>query len=327
MTDPFNPALAVALLMMVTLAGCSDRPLDSSANALGSDTHPEWSPDGSSIAFISNREGVRAGLPINFEVYLASGEGENEQRLTTNQHFEADVAWAPDGSTILFKSFQDGNDEIYALDLRTGRARNLTNSPASDGGPSWSPDGATIVFHSDRGSPPSSLYLMNADGSNVRPLPHDPGPGHTPRWSPDGRHIAFVSQRAGNGEIYVADADGANVRRITHDSRENGYPRWSPDGTSIANTVGSFDTDRWVVLLMDADGNNTRQIIDDTDSGNVTWSPDGTQLLFGRYSRYGESGGDESRLFRLRVNGTEAPTPIGRLAARANDHGQRQSGR
>ncbi|MCI0489577.1 MAG: DPP IV N-terminal domain-containing protein [Blastocatellia bacterium] len=298
---------ALSFIGMIAMAGCrgEDRGsggepsvTNSEGEPLGSDTHPDWSPDGASIAFISNREGVRAGKAINFEIYRSAVDGSGEQRLTSNQDFEADLAWSPDGTKLLFKSYRDGNDEIYVMNSGGGNQRNLSNSPASDGGAIWSPDGSAILFHSDRrGGGESHFYLMNADGSNVRTLPNDPGPGHSPDWSPDGSRIAFVSSRDGNDEIYVMNADGSNVHRITTDPRVNGYPKWSPDGRTIAHTVGSFETDKWAVFFSDADGGNLRQVIEGTDSGNVAWSPDGKRLLFGRYKRYGKDGGEESRLF------------------------------
>jgi len=209
----------------------------------------------------------------------------------------------------MFKSYRDGNDEIYVMDADGGNPTNLTRSDASDGGGTWSPDGATILFQSNRGEAGEHrFHLMNADGSNVRTLPIDPGPGHSAAWSPDGLRIAFVSSRDGNAEIYVMEADGSNVRRLTDDPRENGYPRWSPDGLTIAHTAGSFETDQWVVILCDADGGNSRQVVGDTDSGNVAWSPDGSRLLFGRYARYGDDGGEESRLFIVDLaSGAERP--------------------
>ncbi len=307
---PRPSTILIMSLPWIAAAGCQREPQAEGEGApaaaaqetpRGSDTHPAWSPDGQSIAFISNRDGVREGRPINFEVYRAAPDGSKQQRLTTNQDFEADVAWSPDGVTLLFKSYRDGNDEVYVADAAGTTQRNLTNAPASDGGPGWSPDGRTIVFHSDREGGETRLYLMNTDGSNVRGFRDDPGPGHSPQWSPDGSLIAFVSSRDGNAEIYVMEADGANPRRLTDDARENGYPRWRPDGTAIAHTAGSFETDRWEVVLTDLDGGSSRVLVDSTDSGNVAWSPDGSYVAFGRYRVYGENGGDESELFVLEL--------------------------
>ncbi len=279
----------------------------------GSDTHPDWSPDGASIAFISNREGVRVDTAINFEIYRARLDGSDETRLTTNQQFEVDVAWSPDGSEILFKSSRDGNDEVYLMDADGGNQRNLTNSDASDGSPHWSPDGSLILFDSDRGSDGESrLYVMNRDGTDVQLIPNDPGTGYLGRWSPDGEQIAFSSGRDGNGEIYIMNSDGTNVRRLTDNPREDGYARWSPDGTSIAYTAGSFDTDRWSVYLMDSDGSNQRMVLDNVDSGNVAWSPDGNRLLFGRYRFFGDNGGEESQIFIFDLTtGEEIRVPRG----------------
>lgn len=298
---------ALLFISTLTMAGCRGEDPgtgvepsvnDSQGEPLGSDTHPDWSSDGASIAFISNRESMLAGKAINFEVYRAAADGSGERRLTSNQEFEADVAWSPDGTKLLFKSKRDGNDEVYVMNSDGGNQRNLTNSPASDGGAIWSPDGSTILFHSDRGGDGEDrFYIMNADGSNARTLPIDPGPGHSPDWSPDGFRIAFHSNRDGNVEVYVMNADGSNVHRITTDPLVNAYPKWSPDGRMIAHTVGSFETDKWAVFLSDADGGNLRQIINGTDSGNIAWSPDGKRLLFGRYKKYGKDGGEESRLF------------------------------
>jgi len=292
--------LAVATLSAACGPGevgdAADAPPADPASNTGSDTHPEWAPDGRRIAFISNREGVRTGKPINFEVYVAAPDGAGAERRTMNDAFEAELAWSPDGAALLFKSFRDGNDEIYLLDLTTGTERNLTKNAASDGSPDWSPDGRTIAFDSDRDGT-RRMYLMDADGSRVRPFPVDPGPGSGPQWSPDGSRIAFTSSRDGNDEVYVMRADGSAVHRVTNDPRANWYPRWRPDGAAIIHTTGSMETDRWSLILTDADGSNARVVVDSVDSGNATWSPDGQRLLFGRYTTYGDGGGDESRLF------------------------------
>lgn len=290
--------------LCVLLAACRGESAPA-VSTLGSDTHPAWSPDGQTIAFISNRDGVAEERPVNFEIYLAAPDGSAERRLTFNQDFDADLAWSPDGSRLLFKSFQDGNDEVYVVDAAGGAPQNLTHSSAADGGAIWAPDGSAILFVSDREAGEDRFYLMDVDGTNVRPLP-GAGVGHSPAWSPDGRKIAFVSARDGNAEIYVMEADGSNVRRVTDDPLENGYPRWSTNGSALVHTAGSFETDRWSLVFTDVESLESRVLVDDVDSGNAAWAPTGDKLVFGRYQIRGDGGGDDSRLYVVELaTGTE----------------------
>ena len=78
-------------------------------------------------------------------------------------------AWSPDGRTIVFVSWRDGNGEVYAMDADGSGPRNLTQDPAKDVRPAWSPDGRRIAFVSRRDGN-SEVYVMNADGSGKRNL-------------------------------------------------------------------------------------------------------------------------------------------------------------
>jgi Tol biopolymer transport system component len=69
-----------------------------------------------------------------------------------------------------------------------------------------------------------------------------------------------------------------------------------PDGRCIAFTVGDFGSDRWAAMAVDVAGGPPREIVDDMDSGNVAWSPDGSRLYFGRHTARGDGGGDNSAL-------------------------------
>ena len=161
-------------------------------------------------------------------------------------------AWSPDGRTIVFVSWRDGNGEVYAMDANGSSPRNLTQNPAKDVRPAWSPDGRSIAFVSRRG--PSSrckpgpgrcgldrqseIYVMNADGSRKRNLTRDRAFDDYPTWSPDGRRIAFLRGRGHRGQLYVVNADGSGLRNLTPKNQRPTVYVWSTGlGTGWADDL------------------------------------------------------------------------------------------
>ncbi len=101
------------------------------------DQNPDWSPDGTQIAFGSDRSG-------DFEVYRmkASPEGRLNKpvNLSNNPDYDHDPAWSPDGKKIAFSSYRDGNSEVYRIRATDGaNPTNLTKNPATDFHPAWQP--------------------------------------------------------------------------------------------------------------------------------------------------------------------------------------------
>jgi len=96
---------------------------------------PAWSPDGSKIAFASNRYN-RFG---NVKIYVMNADGSKQTRLTNNSAYDASPAWSPDGSKIAFVSGRDGNQEIYVMNADGSNQTRLTNNLVEDGSPAWSP--------------------------------------------------------------------------------------------------------------------------------------------------------------------------------------------
>ena len=74
------------------------------------DATPAWSPDGTLIAFTSDRDET-----FNFDIYLMDADGGNVTRLTNHDAEDWDPAWSPDGTRIAFQSDRDGNEEIYVI--------------------------------------------------------------------------------------------------------------------------------------------------------------------------------------------------------------------
>lgn len=128
---------------------------------------------------------------------------------------------------ILISAIQDGNSDIYEVNLSQNSATKLTKNPAIDTTPYYSPDGNYIVFASDRDGS-QRLYLMDQDGSNVKKISRNSGAYSKPVWSPDGKFIAFTKLIGGRFYIGLMSPNGYNEKLIT-----NGYlvegARWSPN--------------------------------------------------------------------------------------------------
>ena len=107
-----------------------------------SDQYPSWSPDGSKIAFSSDRDGI-LDVP---EIYVMNADGTNQTRLTDNRSEDEFPKWSPDGGRIVFASARDGNFEIYVMNADGKNQVRLTNEPTTDLSPSFSPDGSKILF-------------------------------------------------------------------------------------------------------------------------------------------------------------------------------------
>jgi len=168
-------------------------------------------------------------------------------------------------------------DQEFMVTVAPG-LRRLTNHSGRDWSPAWSPDGARIAFTSAPYGVPS-IYVMDADGSDVERLTNNGALDQWPAWSPDGARIAFQSRRGGSTDIYVMDADGSDVKRLTNSSAHDGWPAWSPDGARIAFT--SNRDGNWEIYVMDADGSDVERLTNNSAHDDWSaWSPDGARIAF-----------------------------------------------
>lgn len=207
------------------------------------DQSPAWSPDGTRIAFVSDRDG-------NAEIYVMAADGSQQTRLTQDAGEDTVPAWSPDGSRLVFRSDRDGNYEIYTLEVDGGAVARLTDDPALDTTPAWSPDGKQIAFVSDRDGNPE-IYLLMADGSGLQQLTRDTSAdSFDPAWSPDGKQIAFVK----GSQLYVMQADGSAPTQVTAVETLVGRPTWSPDGLWIGFDAGFAGGAVWGIYAVTLDG-------------------------------------------------------------------------
>lgn len=133
-----------------------------------------------------------------------------------------------DANVILLSAIDDGNSDIYELNIAANSAQRLTKSPAIDTTPTYSPDVKYITFASDRDGS-QQLYVMDVSGSSVKKISLGEGSYSKPVWSPDGKLIAFTKSKGGKFYIGVMTPSGSGERLFTSSYLVEGA-RWSPSG-------------------------------------------------------------------------------------------------
>lgn len=199
------------------------------------DSHPRWSPDGKTLAFLSNRGGAKGS-----QIYVLPVAGGESRKLTDMKGRIMTFAWSPNGKrfavqfakmdeevmerekdeqkrklgvverhiTRVFFKFDGGGylpkekPHLWMVNARTGKAKQLTEGDKAENVPSWSPDGKTILFTSNRSDDPDfnmeevDLYTIPAKGGEMSRIESDHAfQKFMPSYSPDGQWIAYYGRR------------------------------------------------------------------------------------------------------------------------------------
>jgi len=327
-----------ASIFLLSLDSLEVRRLTSPLRSRG-DFNPEFSPDGQTLAFARDSQGVQS-------IYTISVSGGEEQRLTSDTTQKWGLAWTPDGREIVFADSswlwkisrrgsererlpfgQDGvqpsirgsrlvyvqrrwnNKNIWRRDVislvSASSPDKFISSTRGESGPQFSPDGRKIAFESTR-SGAYEVWVCRSDGSNLMQLTHfNPSVTGTPRWSPDGQQIVFDSRPAGNPDIFVIDFQGGPPRKLTSEPSNENVPSWSQDGRWIY--FASDRTGSWDVWKMASTGGSPVQV---THHGGFASfeSPDGRFLYYAK-------GPTVPGLWRIPINGGEEVEIISSLEA------------
>lgn len=210
-----------------------------------------WSPDGSRLAFLSDRTGLE-------QVWLATPDGRLQQLTSFPLGASGQPAWSPDGRRLAVSAAEavgtdggpapivaadappftltricyrvDGTgylgtryQHLRVVDAETGASTRLTEGPFSDLTPAWSPDGSRIAFVSNRMDERlpefrSAVWVVPAGGGPALRVTPEDGVALTPVWSPDGSELAYRGLLPGpafarNHHVLLAAATGAGTPR------------------------------------------------------------------------------------------------------------------
>jgi TolB protein len=178
---------------------------------------PMFSPDGTRIAFMSNRDG-------NNEIYVINVDGSGLRRITNHPGIDATPTWSPSGTQIAFTSDRGGTPSIYIVGVDGLGLRRVTFELSDRA--TWSPAPRNEIAFTARTGPGYDLKVLALETNEIRQLTFGEGSNEAPAWSPNGRHLAFWSTRAGRPQIFTVDYDGKNLRQLTRDG-SNQQPHWS----------------------------------------------------------------------------------------------------
>ena len=226
---------------------------------------PRFSPTRQEITYMSYQD----GQPRVYLLQIETGQRElvgNFPGMTFAPRF------SPDGQKVIMSLLrEDGNSNIFTLDLRSRNTTRLTDSNAIDTSPSYSPDGSQIVFTSDRGGR-TQIYAMNADGTNQHRISFGDGIYSTPVWSPRGDLIAFTKQSGGQFSIGVMRTDGSGERIISTGFLQEG-PTWAPNGRVLMFFKEDAGSGGPRLYSIDLTGRNEQAVPTANYASDPAWSP------------------------------------------------------
>ncbi len=211
-------------------------------------------------------------------------DGANVQYITSGKSLALTPRFSPTQQMLTYLNFEDGNPQVYLLDLGSGRQQRLGSFGSMTFSPRFSPDGRTIVF-SVESQGTTNIYALPVGQSQPVQLTSGAAIDTSPSYSPDGSRIVFESDRGGNPQLYVMGSGGGGAQRISYGEGSYSTPVWSPKGDLIAYTRQSGGN--FQIGIMKPDGSAERILVSTFHAEGPTWSPNGRVIMY-----FSDPGGD-----------------------------------
>ena len=238
----------------------------------GQNHSPSFSPDGHTIAFVSDRSG-------NPEIWVADSDGQHLRQLT---HFGGPwlgtIRWSPDGNSIVFDARPEGHSAIYKMAIGQGDPVLIENQPFEVRRPSWSRDGRAIYFDTTRGAAPEiwKRDLKTKEDHVIAPAGFFLG-----IESLDGKQLLY--QEYEQRYLWTSDPEGGNPRRLT-EVRPMPDLDWTPVDGSIyfASSTSTGGTDILAFDFISGKSSRLGHVNQNLAPGTPSFavSPDGQTLLY-----------------------------------------------
>jgi Tol biopolymer transport system component len=247
------------------------------------DNYPVFAPDGTAIAFQSNRENERT------EIYLQNLNDDSPPRQIASFNGETGISpkcWSADGTEILVWTNQNGKAQIMRAKIEPYPSELVLSDETADlSSPRLAPHGRQILYQAQLEDRSVEIRLTDFETRTTRSI-FKTAPNYplnfqlAPAFSPDGGRIVFSDRTGGNSEIFIINADGSNLQNLTNDPLSDSNPIFSPGGNEIIFVRNFYG--RSHLYRMNLDGGNQGRLTEKNGYELApAFSPDGFYLAFG----------------------------------------------
>jgi len=221
----------------------------------GSNQWPSFSPDGTTLAFASNRDGP-------WEIYRAAWDGSDQRRLTSSPQNKGNPAYVPTGERIIFyaESARSSDDtNIFSVGSDGRGLEQVTTLTGRNTTPRLTPDGRSVTYSTNRFWPGWDVCSWDLRSRQESCLLTGTQTFCRQTHSPDGRKIAYSHGSFSRIDLWVLDTVTQERRRLTELSGKDYDATWSPDGRYLAFTSDTPTTDRYALYVIPLDGEGARE--------------------------------------------------------------------
>ena len=217
--SPDGEKLAIDLIGRIWILSSKGGQATPITDPEGDARQPQWSPDGTWIAFQAYWNG-------DYDIWIIRDNGSGLRQVTSGPFDDREPHWSKDGTKIFFSSDRNGNYDIWEVSLDRGETEALTNSPENEFYPASSPNGDFLAYVSDGSTP--GIWLKEADKNPFIFLQSDLEKSfHAPNWFQNGDELflSYSSQSHGSTELLIRPVNReANSSQIISSPGEDVFP-------------------------------------------------------------------------------------------------------
>lgn len=232
--SPDGSTLALDLVGRIWTIPAAGGVAQALTDPFGDARQPDWSPDGSRVAF----QAYWAG---DYDIWVVNADGSALEQVTHGPFDDREPAWSPDGSSIIFASDRGGSYDIWEVVVASGETRQLTNGSDNAYTPDYSPDGTSFAYVTD--GTEAGVWTRGSNGEARRVVDLDGAEGYAPAWSAEGDRLAYVRITQGTAALHLKSLDdsGDDLGDLITGDQEDVFPfrpQWEGNGRLLYTSDG-----------------------------------------------------------------------------------------